>query len=306
MNKITAAYSNTLLLLLLLLPSALFAQTTPIGSAIDPTEDNPVSRLLFTFIPEEQAHSWSGSPLYRSLDPSSIKALIWNVKKGSMQSWQKEFSDYGKGKDLLLIQEAYTSSHFENVLAAFSGYRWDLGAAFLYRRYNNTPTGTMIGSTTNPVEVLVRHSPDEEPVTNTPKSITFAKYPIAGSDQELLAVSVHGINLTSYAAFRRHMEQARDEIEQHSGPVLFAGDFNTRTKARTRFLMDLIEKLNLEEVKFEHANHRMAWKFTQNYLDHGFVRGLEVVKAKVLKDSRGSDHRPMIIEAKLATDFDYR
>jgi endonuclease/exonuclease/phosphatase (EEP) superfamily protein YafD len=43
----------------------------------------------------------------------------------------------------------------------------------------------------------------------------------------------------------------------------------------------------------------MVWKFTRNYLDHGFVRGLKVLSAEVLADARGSDHKPMVLELAL-------
>lgn len=258
--------------------------------------DGPITDYFFTILPEEQAHSKSGRASADALDPKSIKAIVWNIKKTQEPAWQDEFVNFSEGKDLLLIQEAYQNDLFNSTSLGMDGYRWDMGASFLYRRYNNTATGTMIGSKARPTEILVKHSVDEEPVTGTPKSMTFAKYPIAGTGAELLAISVHGINLTSHGSFVRQMLQAKAEIEDHDGPVLFAGDFNTRTKRRTRYLMNLVKKLKLNEIKFKHADYRMVWKFTRNYLDHGFVRGLDVKSAEVLKDSRGSDHMPMVME----------
>ena len=260
-------------------------------------KDNPVSDFLFTFIPEEKAHAISGSAQQEELAPYSIKALIWNIKKSQVEGWEREFLDYSHDQDLVLIQEAYDSEYFKNVLSDFQGYRWDMGVSFLYRRYGNTATGTMIGSKTRPSWVMVKHSVDREPITETPKSMTFAKYPLSGTDKELLAINVHGINLTTYSSFVRQMAQASEEIEKHSGPVLFAGDFNTRTNGRLNYLKSLAERLRLEEVKFKHAEYRMVWRFTDNYLDHAFVKGLRILNAEVLKDSLGSDHKPMVLEA---------
>ena len=259
----------------------------------------PIFDRYYIPIPEDEAHYVLGRSSESELNPNSIKTFVWNIKKTQEPAWENEFRTYGEGQDLFLLQEAYQSPLFMRVIESFQGMRWDMGASFLYRIYGNTATGTLLGSRVRPSEVIVKHTADEEPVIGTPKAMTFAKYPISNTHLELLAVSVHGINLTSFASFKRHMEQAVDEISKHDGPVLFAGDFNTRTKGRTRYLMGLIKSLNMQEVKFKHAERRMAWKFTKNYLDHGFVRGLEVLNAQVLKDSRGSDHKPMMLELAL-------
>lgn len=269
-------------------------------SAQAKVQDNPVSDFFFKFVPEERALAQIGQAVAEGLNPRSVKVLIWNIKKSQMRDWEKEFLDYGRDKDLLLVQEAYDSDYFRDTLEYFDNYRWDMGISFLYRRYGNTPTGTMIGSQARPLEVLVKHSPDTEPFTETPKSITFAKYPLGGSDKTLLAVSVHGINFASYSAFVRQMEQAAAQIRAHKGPALFAGDFNTRTDARLAYLKDLAKRLKMQEVKFKHAAYRMVFKFTDNYLDHAFTRGARILNAEVLKDSSGSDHRPMVLEMELA------
>lgn len=259
-------------------------------------QDKGVWDRYFRLIPEEQAHAYHGEAAAPTLSPHSIKAFIWNIKKTEMQNWKKEFEVYGKDQDLILLQEAYRNKLFNSTTGAFKNYRWDMGISMLYIRDNNTPTGTMIGSKVTPTEVVVKHSPDTEAVVNTPKAMTFAKYPIENSPEELLVISVHGINITNYASFKRHMDQATEQIEEHSGPILFAGDFNTRTQARTQYLMKLIEKYGFKTVQFKNGHRRMRWKFTANYLDHGFVRGLSVKAAHVVGESIGSDHKPMFIE----------
>jgi endonuclease/exonuclease/phosphatase (EEP) superfamily protein YafD len=133
-------------------------------------------------------------------------------------------------------------------------------------------------------------------VVKTPKAMTFAKYPIELSPKKLLVISVHGINITSFGSFKRHMAQAEAEIENHDGPVFFPGDFNTRTKARTRYLMTLIKKYGFKTVDFKDGHHRIRWKFTKNYLNHSFVRGLSVKEASVDGGSYASDHNPMFLE----------
>lgn len=250
-------------------------------------------------VPLAQAHRTIGQAQEGALDPSSIKTLVWNIKKTQKATWQREFLDYSERKDLVLLQEGIQNQRFNSTIEQLPEFRWDMAVSFLLRRSNRAATGTLIGSLVVPDDVVVKQTQDFEPLVNTPKATVFAKYPIAGSSQKLLVISIHGINLTSLSTFKRHMQQAHDEILQHEGPVLFAGDFNTRTKTRTSYLMKLLNDVGLTPVVFKNGDRRMVWKFTRNYLDHSFVRGLKVISAEVLADAEGSDHKPMVLELSL-------
>jgi endonuclease/exonuclease/phosphatase (EEP) superfamily protein YafD len=258
-----------------------------------------VSAQAFPFfkeIPESKAHVVYGSARDSELKSDSIHVLVWNIKKTQERPWKEEFSAYSRGKDLLLIQEAYDSDRFLDTITSYEGYRWDMGKSFLYTRYANHATGTMIGSTAEPEEVIVSHTSDHEPITHTPKTLTYAKYGLEGSDKSLLVVSVHAINFRELAPFKRNMEQIKAQVEKHEGPVLVAGDFNTYLKSRTNFLMNLMKSLNLTAVKFLHADERLRAPVTGYFLDHAFVRGLSVKFADVDGNSHGSDHKPLILE----------
>ena len=254
-----------------------------------------VSRY-FNRVPIEKAHVVSGAANDRFFNPESIKILVWNIKKTQEAAWKQEFTELSKDKELFLLQEAYPNELFNTTLASLGNFRWDMGISFTYKLYDNLPTGTMIGSSVDASEVLVTHSPDLEPVTETPKAMTYAKYPIDGSLNELLVINIHGINFTGHSAFVRHMLQAEEEIKKHSGPVFMAGDFNTRTLDRLEYMFDMMKRLGLKEINFRNGAARMKAKFTNNILDHGFVRGLVVKDAEVFYKSLGSDHRPMTIE----------
>jgi endonuclease/exonuclease/phosphatase (EEP) superfamily protein YafD len=95
------------------------------------------------------------------------------------------------------------------------------------------------------------------------------------------------------------MQQIESEVSKHDGSVLIAGDFNTRTKERIRYMFDMMKRLKMKEVKFENGHQRMKAKLTDNILDYAFVRGPEVKKALVVGNANGSDHKPMLIEMAL-------
>lgn len=257
--------------------------------------DEEFISTYFKRVPIEEAHVVSGHATDNDFD-SSIKVLVWNIKKTQEANWQKEFLSFAHDRDLFLIQEAYPNSLFTSTLDTFEDIRWDMGISFLYKLYDYLPTGTMIGSKVLPTYFVVKHSPDMEPVTETPKAMTYAKFPLEGRREELLVINVHGINFNDFGAFKRHMGQVEEEILKHSGPVLIAGDFNTRTKDRTSYMFHLMKKLGLQEIQFKNGDQRMTAKFTNNILDYGFIRGLRVLNAEVLGFATGSDHKPMRLE----------
>jgi endonuclease/exonuclease/phosphatase (EEP) superfamily protein YafD len=280
--------SQIFILLLSVFSLVTYAQVGPEGNI------NNVSSWWFKVLPESESHVSRGIAQSRELVPKNIKALVWNIKKAEMEKWEQEFLEFGKDKHLFILQEAYESPVFESTLDLFIGPQWDMGVSFLYRRFGDAATGTMIGSVSRPSEVIVRHSVDREPVILTPKAITFAKYPLAGRENELLVISVHAINFETTGAFKRHMDQIEEELTKHEGPVLLAGDFNTWNEGRTLYLARLAKRHKLVESDYINGSARLS--FNGWFLDHLFTRGAEVKKAEVVAHSLGSDHRPFLVE----------
>jgi endonuclease/exonuclease/phosphatase family metal-dependent hydrolase len=251
----------------------------------------------FSLIPVSQAHHNLGVAEGGELDPKSMKVLAWNIKKGQETGLEIDLPRLAGDRDLILISEGYLKPDLIKLFESFKGFGWDFGISFLYKKDHNYPTGTMIGARVNPSDVIVTHTVDLEPFIHTPKAHTMAKYPIKGNDKELLVISVHGINMASHAAFVRHMDQAFYEIDHHDGPVLFAGDFNTRTKKRTQHLFQESLKRGFQSVDFING-HKRSKGLGGNFLDWSFVRGVKV-KNPYIHSVKSSDHQPMHFEMAL-------
>lgn len=251
---------------------------------------NAEANRYFERVPLSRAHLVYGNTFGGAFNRHSIKVLVWNIKKASEPDFQKEFQSFGAHRDLFLIQEAYPDLLFARTITSFWNYQWDMGISFRYVLYDYLPTGTMIGSEVVKDEFYIKHSPDFEPITETPKAVTFARY------DDLLVVNVHAVNFTEHEPFVRHMKQIENEIISHDGAVLIAGDFNTRTKERIQYMYDMMKRLKLNEVLFKNGDQRMRAKLTDNILDYAFVRGLKVKNAEVIGSALGSDHKPMLME----------
>ena len=112
--------------------------------------------------------------------------------------------------------------------------------------------------------------------------------------------NIHSVNFTLGAAeFRDQLSQLAYLLKQHDGPIVLAGDFNTWNDERIRALEKrLIDPLSLEKVQFD--PRRLRTVFEHN-LDYVFFRNLIVVAYEV-RETKVSDHNPMWVSFKLATE----
>jgi endonuclease/exonuclease/phosphatase (EEP) superfamily protein YafD len=241
----------------------------------------------------EKSHIVMGSAEKTHLNPKSIKVLVWNLLKAERKSWNYDFTRMSKDKDILLLQEGYLNDITEYTFGELNNFRFDFGVSFLYNKDNDTPTGTVVGSSVVPLETGILRTKDFEPFIKTPKTMTWGKYPIAGSDKSLLVISIHGMNFTKQYAFNNQVRQALAVIDKHSGPAIFAGDFNTRTKKRLRFLKTKMKMRRFKEIGYVDDKRMSVFG---NVLDHTFTRGLLIRDSKVLVNIKSSDHKAMELD----------
>lgn len=241
----------------------------------------------------EKSHLVMGSAQNSHLNPKSIKVLVWNLLKAGRKNWKADFIKMSSGKDILLLQEGYLNDTTEETFNQLRQFRFDFGVSFLYKKDKNTPTGTIVGSNVIPFKAGILRSKMFEPITKTPKTMTWAKYPISRTQKSLLVISIHGLNFTRQYAFNKQIDQAVELIDGHIGPVIFAGDFNTRTKSRFKYLKRQLQKRSLKEIGYV-DDYRMS--VFGNALDHTFTRGLLVRDSKVLLDIHSSDHKAMELD----------
>ena len=247
----------------------------------------------FSIPPLGDSHIIMGQTYVDELDPKSIKVLVWNLLKAERKNWSSDFMHLAEKKDLLFLQEGYLNPVMESTFNQMDAFRFDFGVSFLYNKDNFTQTGSVLGSKVTPVSTGVLRSRDLEPFIKTPKMITYGFFPIAESSKELLALTIHGVNFTNTGAFQNQINDAIKVIDQHNGPVIFAGDFNTRNKARMTFLRNKMFARNFKEVTFVNDKRK---SFLGIPLDHAFAKGMLVRDSKVIVDVKSSDHKALEIE----------
>lgn len=229
-----------------------------------------------------------GSASKQLMGPN-IEVLLWNVFKCKKKGWQEDFITLMSDKDLILLQEAIVNSPFDIHFNESLQHQWIMARSFKNIK-TNIETGVKTGSTVTAKQHYFSASTHSEPITKTKKMLLATEYPLHAVEQSLLVVNSHIINFVSFEKFKSHLDQVFQAMEQHDGPLLLAGDFNTWNKKRLKYFHERAISLSLKEVELTRQpriNHLFK------HLDHIYYRGLTVVAAHVHTNIHSSDHYPI-------------
>jgi len=254
-----------------------------------------LAMVFFSFIPSAYAlidqplpgqSNWSyGSSAAGHLQ-NSFSVLVWNIQKAAgKEKFQKDFSSLLPQSDVALLQEAIINPYTLTIMN--KSWAWHLGISFFMEEI--IPTGVMTGSRVNSWNWDVIRSKGTEPFLDSNKMIVWNQIPAVRHKNGILFVNIHGLNFVSDQVNMNHIDQSFELIRRFTGPIVFAGDFNTWTSDRRRHLEEGIARLGLKEVTWP------AGKGPNPAFDHAFYRGLKVEHAQFFGKVKSSDHSPFLI-----------
>ena len=223
-----------------------------------------------------------------TLNSTKLSILSWNIYKGRKADYKKSFAALAKNRDLIMLSEATTGSPVSDSFK-IAGWEWHLAASFDMK--NDIAAGTVLGSATRPHNVHFYRTKDIEPFVKSPKATALAYYAVPGSAKKLLAISIHGINWDGDEALERQLNMILPEIKAHNGPVVFAGDFNTKNASRVALTKRILGSAGLKQVPWENP-------IKKKQLDDAFTRGMKINRARFIHD-KGSDHPATDLQVEL-------
>ncbi len=245
---------------------------------------------LNIFIPKHKDIMTSiGEPNRADLNPENIRIVVWNMYKGQNETWKKNYKFLAENRDILMLQEMYLDEKMKTTFEEDTDHEYRMATSFIYRK-GNIRTGVATASTIAPSRVFYQQSKVREPGINTPKMALFTFYPIAGSEKDLLTINIHAINFVSTTGLARQIKDIEEVMREYDGPVVFAGDFNTWSPGKFRFVRMMAVRNNLKEVKFSKDDRMVKFGYP---LDYVFYRGLELKKERVWGELNGADHKAM-------------
>jgi endonuclease/exonuclease/phosphatase (EEP) superfamily protein YafD len=217
------------------------------------------------------------------LDSGDIRMVNWNIQKGGDPQWTTDLAKFQGDPDLMVLQEAPLNSNAWDIVSADQYHSFSPGY-----RTSRSLTGVMTVSAVKPLTQC--NFVSVEPWLRSPKATVITEYGLTDTDQTLVVVNIHAMNFTFGAHdFRMQIKRALSVLNNHAGPILLSGDFNTWSGKRSETLNEMTDSLGLKKLGYD-EDHRK--RFMGQPLDHIYIRGLKVLEATTRKvDS--SDHSPM-------------
>lgn len=248
------------------------------------------SNMAVGFVPTEPEScsdklSGNGQARHSELNSDEIHLVNWNIQKGGDPDWTTDLETIADEPDLMVFQEAAVNSnvwetvgdeHYQSFAPGFRTFR--------------SLTGVMTLSSAQPLTQcnLVSH----EPWLGSPKATVITEYGLTETDSTLLVVNIHVINFTfGTRDFEKQIRRALQSINEHEGPVLLSGDFNTWHLRRMELMEELLSTRGFEALDFAEDHRKKAFG---KPLDHIYVRGLEAIEATTNRVVT-SDHNPMSV-----------
>lgn len=224
---------------------------------------------------------------------NQIRLAVWNLWKGSGgDKFASEFRAIAEQADFLVCQEALLTPQALE-LFRMDGFECVHAAAYIRAdgHRDGVLTASRLKSQGDGQRILGKFP---EPVFKTPKTALVTRHPIIGTDKSIMIVNIH-------ARLIRRIENAMDEIlhvieqlPEHDGPVIFAGDFNTFTPGYLRIITKVLKSHGLIHVPIPEDP-----RSTLGALDQVFVKNLHVTDIRVDTTIEGSDHFPILLRAEI-------
>ena len=220
-----------------------------------------------------------------------LTVAVWNIYKQQRPNWRSALASFTQKSDLVLLQEASLNTELQNYL---NDSQWQVRMANAFR-FLDTPAGVMNLSRVSSRQTCAYLA--MEPWLRLPKSALLSQFSLSNG-QTLAVVNLHGVNFAiGLNEYKQQLDSLKAVLEQHQGPIILAGDFNTWRKARIKVVRAFAHSLGLKEVHY-HNDQRV--RVLGKPLDHLYYRDLRLVKAEAPKTD-ASDHNPLLVTFKLVS-----
>jgi endonuclease/exonuclease/phosphatase (EEP) superfamily protein YafD len=229
-----------------------------------------------------------------------LRVLNWNIAKNNHSShWQADFSAIviHHQPDLIFFQEVCIDTTDDQPFP-IEGMGWHCVPNFMNRNSQHH-FGILTASKVQHLSSIPLQTEHREPIAATPKTSLIMEYGLSWTEQTLMAANIHGINFVSTWRFLAQLDQLEAQLQNHVGPIILSGDFNTWNINRMQQLQTMTQRLGLTAVQFPEDDHQQRKRFLcSNPLDHIFYRGLQVRSdsTAALTHCTSSDHKPMVVE----------
>lgn len=212
--------------------------------------------------------------------PKQLTLLSWNIYKAQNQGLYKDLKALNQQADIVLLQEAIEAEQLKN-LKPF----WRFSKGY---KSGDMQSGVMTLSRW-PATVHCTLT-DIEPWLRSPKATNIVQYALA-DQRQLLSINLHGINFTlGTEEFYQQLQNTAVLMQNHTGPIIFAGDLNAWSDDRQALVVTTLSALGLSEAVYLNDKRTKAFGLA---LDQVWARGVTIETTQVSEVST-SDHNPIL------------
>jgi endonuclease/exonuclease/phosphatase (EEP) superfamily protein YafD len=220
---------------------------------------------------------------------TSLDFLSWNIQKATDKGWREDLRNFASDVDLAFFQEAAVQASITGALPVPMYQAFAAG-------YSTTKRQTGVLTLSSGAPSLRCHLTAREPWLGTPKATSITEHPVRDRRERLLAVNMHAVNFAlGLEEFREQVHALEVVMDNHRGPVIFAGDLNTWSAGRQALIDAFMRKYGLQPVVFAPD---LRTTFFGNPLDHVYVRGIRTGSARVAPVS-SSDHNALLVRLEI-------
>ena len=219
--------------------------------------------------------------------------LCWNTQKLTEKpEFQRTLASVLKDYPslFLLLQEVKLSAKNDWL---FPGWSYAVAPNMQTRR---SVYGVLTASSYAFKEAQARLSSKREGMFATHKSYMLSHHSLAEGGS-LLVVNVHAINFVRARQFSQEIELIKEEILEHKGPLIVAGDFNVWSRQRRLSLLQFCRSVGLRQAIMVDPHHVKTYR--QHPLDFIFYRDLTLQETLAIDTSNVSDHNPLYARFRL-------
>lgn len=237
---------------------------------------------------------------HTQLDSTAIRVLNWNIAKQNHHAqWLRDFRTilHRYQPDVIFLQEVRLGIDADHAVD-LADMSWNYAPNFI-DAHHQAYSGVLTAAKTNASHSRAIVTEHYEPIVQTPKVSLVTEYPLAEHPKTLLAINSHLINFVNLETFHTQLRDLELTVSTHQGPIIFAGDFNIWSAARSQLLDQAAARLGLRPVTFTPEDHQKIKRFLCSPpLDYILYKGLieHPRQAQVLDQITSSDHKPMLAE----------
>lgn len=241
--------------------------------------------------------------------PDSISIVSWNAEKGGDPRFRADLARLVivDKPDFVFLQEARADLLDTKRIGGYFASSWR------YPWENGKVIGLLTLSHVSPTRIQPMPSKHKEFFITAPKLSLVTEHPLANG-QSLLAVNVHLLAFERWGTtgIGSQLDDLEAVMREHTGPIVFIGDFNTWSPKRLALVEAVAAGLNLTEVSEFPSGRKTADKGSSFLnglmgideklpLDRVYYRGFTHHSAKVLP-YESSDHRAIQVTLDLVPE----